>query len=111
MKNTKKTLAERIEDIKKIQIDNFKELIETAKIEDFKHTKDGKMLKVMKLNSYIGDFKAFNDYVKRNGIAYYSSLARGFVVMNLGKVQRTGTVISSLYSPDTLATFSNGSLF
>jgi hypothetical protein len=86
VKNTKKTFAERIEDIKKIQIDNFKELIETAKIEDFEHTKTGNTLKVMKLNSYIGDFKAFNDYVIKNGIAYYSKFARGFVVTNLDSI-------------------------
>ena len=106
-----KTIMNQIKEIKEIQKGNFEELIKSSTIEDFEHTQTGKKLKVMRVNSYISDFKAFNEYLTKNDIAYYSKYARGFIIKNLEKVQAAAIVTSTLYSADVLSNFVNGTLF
>ncbi|KLE01851.1 hypothetical protein [Aliarcobacter butzleri] len=106
-----KTVTDKIEKIKEIQKENFEELIKTATIEDFEHTQTKEILKVMKVNSYISDFKAFNEYLTKNDIAYYSKYARGFIIKNIEKVQTAAIVTSTIYSAEILANFANGTLF
>lgn len=103
-------VKEKINKIKVIQKDNFEELIKTAIIEDFEHTKTGETLKIMKVNSFISDFKAFNEYLIKNQIAYYSKYARGFIIQNIEKVA-CSTISIAIYSTDILANFANGTLF
>ena len=62
-----KSLKEKIDDIKEIQVENFEKLIESGTIEDFKHTKNGQELKILKITEFISDFKAFNEWLIKNG--------------------------------------------
>lgn len=92
-----------------IDEDLFANYIKTAKIEEFKHTTTGEILKVLKIEEKIEDFSSFNKYLIKSGIAYYSRIAQGFVIKNLEKI--TTLTITALYSQDMLNTFSSGRLF
>lgn len=111
-----KSLKEKIDDIKEIQVENFEKLIESGTIEDFKHTKNGQELKILKITEFISDFKAFNEWLIKNGIAYYSKYAQGFIIKNIEKVlvkrlEAASILATSLYSTDCLVSFANGTLF
>ena len=102
-----KTLGEKIEEVKNLQKQEFEEIIQKAEIVDFEHTKTGKPLKVLKVKEKISNFKAFNEYLINNGIAYYSKFAQGFVVKNYEKSSASLTV----YGQDLIETFAKGTLF
>ena len=104
---TNKTLGEKIEEVKNLQKQEFEEIIKSAEIIDFEHTKTGKPLKVLKVKENISNFKAFNEYLINNGIAYYSKFAQGFVVKNYEKSSASLTV----YGQDLIETFAKGTLF
>jgi len=88
---------------------DFNDLIKSAEIVDFTHTVTGEILKVFRIKERISDFKAFNKYLIKSGIAYYSKIANGFIIKNIEKVATvTGT---SLYSQELMDVFSSGKLF
>ena len=88
---------------------DFDDLIKSADIVDFTHTETGEILKVFRIKEKISNFKAFNKYVIKSGIAYYSRIAHGFIIKNIEKV---ATVTSaSLYSQELMDVFSSGKLF
>ena len=89
----------------------FEEIIKSAEIVDFEHTKTGKQLKVLKVKDRIANFKAFNEYLINNGIAYYSRFAQGFIIKNLERVQVASSTALAIYSQDLLETFAKGTLF
>jgi len=106
-----KTLGEKIEEVKNLQKQEFEEIIKSAEIIDFEHTKTGKPLKVLKVKEKISNFKAFNEYLINNGIAYYSKFAQGFVVKNYEKVQIASSASLTVYGQDLIETFAKGTLF
>ncbi|WP_418180563.1 hypothetical protein ACNSOL_00045 [Aliarcobacter lanthieri] len=108
---TNKTLGKKIEEIKNLQKQEFEDLIKQSEIVDFEHTKTGEQLKVLKVKEKIANFKAFNEYLINNGIAYYSKFAQGFIIKNLERVQVASAIGLAIYSQDLLETFANGSLF
>lgn len=106
-----KTLGDKIQEIKALQKQEFEELIKKADIVDFEHTKTGKQLKVLKVKEKIANFKAFNEYLINNGIAYYSKFAQGFIIKNYERVQVASAVGLAIYSQDLLDAFAKGTLF
>lgn len=90
---------------------NFEEILRNAKIQDFKHTRTGEELKLLKIEDKIEDFKSFNMYLIKNEIAYYSKFAKGFVVKNIEKLQGVAATATVLYSPEVLEVFAKGTLF
>lgn len=108
---TNKTVGDKIEEVKHLQKQEFEELIKKAEIVDFEHTKTGKQLKVLKVKDRIANFKAFNEYLINNGIAYYSRFAQGFIIKNLERVQVASSTALAIYSQDLLETFAKGTLF
>ena len=108
---TNKTVGEKIEEVKNLQKQEFEDLIKKAEIVDFEHTKTGKQLKVLKVKEKIANFKAFNEYLINNGIAYYSRFAQGFIIKNLERVQVASSTALAIYSQDLLETFAKGTLF
>lgn len=106
-----KTLGDKINEIKALQKQEFEDLIKKADIVDFEHTKTGKELKVLKVKEKIANFKAFNEYLINNGIAYYSKFAQGFIIKNYERVQVASAVGLAIYSQDLLDTFAKGTLF
>ncbi|QKF59224.1 hypothetical protein [Aliarcobacter lanthieri] len=105
------TLGDKIEEIKHLQKQEFEELIKNSTIEDFEHTKTGEKLKVMKISERIPNFKAFNEYLINNKIAYYSKYAQGFIIKNIQRVQIASAIAMAIYSPELLETFATGTLF
>ena len=88
---------------------DFNDLIKSAEIVDFTHTGTGELLKVFRIKEKISDFKAFNKYVIKSGIGYYSRIANGFIIKNIEKVATvTG---ATLYSQELMDVFSSGRLF
>ena len=88
---------------------DFEDLIKSSEIVDFTHTETGEILKVFRIKEKISNFKAFNKYVIKKGIAYYSRIANGFIIQNIEKVATvTG---STLYSQELMDLFSSGKLF
>ena len=108
---TNKTVGDKIEEVKHLQKQEFEEIIKSAEIVDFEHTKTGKQLKVLKVKDRIANFKAFNEYLINNGIAYYSKFAQGFIIKNLERVQVASSTALAIYSQDLLETFAKGTLF
>lgn len=108
---TNKTVGDKIEEVKHLQKQEFEDLIKKAEIVDFEHTKTGKQLKVLKVKEKIANFKAFNEYLINNGIAYYSKFAQGFIIKNLERVQVASSTALAIYSQDLLETFAKGTLF
>lgn len=108
---TNKTVGEKIEEIKNLQKQEFEDLIKQSEIVDFEHTKTGEQLKVLKVKEKIANFKAFNEYLINNGIAYYSKFAQGFIIKNLERVQIASAIGLAIYSQDLLETFAKGTLF
>ena len=108
---TNKTVGEKIEEVKNLQKQEFEELIKNSTIEDFEHTKTGEKLKVMKISERIPNFKAFNEYLINNKIAYYSKYAQGFIIKNIQRVQIASAIAMAIYSPELLETFATGTLF
>lgn len=107
----KQSVAEMIADAKESQIEYYERLIKNAKIVDFPHTKTGKLLKVLKIFENIKNFNDFKQYLINNGIAScYSPFAKGFIIKNIEKVA-CATISATIYSPDVLANFANGTLF
>ena len=106
-----KTVQDQIDNIRHLQKQEFEELLKKSSIEDFEHTKTGEKLKVLKIKDKISNFKAFNEYLIKNQIAYYSRYAQGFIIKNLERVQVASATALSLYSADVIETFAKGSLF
>jgi hypothetical protein len=108
---TNKTVGDKIEEVKHLQKQEFEEIIKSAEIVDFEHTKTGKQLKVLKVKDRIANFKAFNEYLINNGIAYYSKFAQGFIIKNYERVKIASSTALAIYSQDLLETFAKGTLF
>ena len=108
---TNKTVGDKIEEVKHLQKQEFEEIIKSAEIVDFEHTKTGKQLKVLKVKDRIANFKAFNEYLINNGIAYYSRFAQGFIIKNYERVKIASSTALAIYSQDLLETFAKGTLF
>lgn len=108
---TNKTVGDKIEEVKHLQKQEFEEIIKSAEIVDFEHTKTGKQLKVLKVKEKIANFKAFNEYLINNGIAYYSKFAQGFIIKNYERVKIASSTALAIYSQDLLETFAKGTLF
>lgn len=79
----KSTSKKEIKDLTESNLD-FEALIQEGEIVEFEHTKTHEMLKVLKLATRLSkeSFKEFNQYLKKNGIGYYSKYAKGFVLAN-----------------------------
>lgn len=75
------TNLSKIDKIPAIYIDYFN----TATFSTFKHTKTDELLNVMKLNTRLNksDYKYFNNYLSKNGIGYYSKIAKAFIINDL----------------------------
>lgn len=68
----------KIEKIPSIYFEYFK----NADFSTFTHTKTKELLNVMKLNTRLSksDYKYFHNYLSKNGIGYYSKIAKAFII-------------------------------
>lgn len=62
--------------------DNFYSLLKSAEIKDFTRTDTGEVIKIFTLGPKLSkdEFKEFSSEVKKNGIGYYSNIAKGFII-------------------------------
>ncbi len=60
----------------------FRHLLEDAVLEDFEHTKTSETLNIFKISKRLSkeEYGAFNSYLKKNHFAYYSNIAKGFII-------------------------------
>lgn len=93
---------------------DFDELLKQGAVRDYEHTRTGEILKVFDLDETLSkeDFKAFNQYLISNNIAYYSKYAKGFIIKNIEKLgAAAAAVVTVPYSTEILNQFASGSLF
>ena len=97
-----------VEESDKEAID-FEELIQEGKIEDFEDTRNGNILKVLKIEKRLSrdNWKAFVKYLKDNSIGYYSKFTGGYVMTNIEKAASVATVT---YCTEVLEVFAKGTL-
>ena len=95
--------------------DSFKSIIKNGDIEEFIHTKTGEILKVLKIEEKLEDFKSFNKYLIEEKIGYYSKYAKGFVINDISKIESTTYAATNAtttgYDSDLLNKFAGGTLF
>ncbi len=105
-----KKIVSKKEDVES-NYDLYTDYISKSKIEDFVHTKTGEILKVMRIEEKIEDFKSFNSYLIKNKIAKYNFFAKAFFINNLEKVTSIINSNAKLYEDEQIQIFSNGRLF
>lgn len=113
-KESKKKVSKKVEkaivEDKAIE-ENFEEIIEKVVLEDYKHSVTGEDLKIFRVKEDLGKaFPKFRSYLKAKNIAYYSSFAKGFIVINQERFIAASLPVF-IYSSDVLATFAQGKLF
>lgn len=112
VEETDKDVVIKDDEVSSTENEMFEELIKEAKIVDFEHTQTGEKLKVMKIGKKLADFRAFNSWLKKSGIGYYSKHARGFIVTGIEKLPLASVAAGlTVYSQDLLDTFATGKLF